>query len=651
MISLPGYDSEAPLGRGRTGEVFQARRHLDGGLFAVRRLAPQLASRTGVADSLRDLVGASASLRCPVAVPVVDVIAHEGEVYVIEPFVRGEPLSVVLGKGALDDKALTELAHELMDALADFHRQKVVHGDLRPANVLMTDHGPRLVGAGVALRTQRRTGQGGFLTRDPYDAPELDEGRSSHLTDIFALGSLLMYACTGEEGPHHFVAQTDGLRDVFFDAMDADPGKRPKNIEQLRSAFERGLTMRGRLRKREQTGPVITSWGSSTTLPKPEVKPQFAFPEEDDRATRDGMPAASSGFPMDSPRLKARELEAESEAARAVQAQTEGKMFAAAARPDAPMVPRSGADSDTEAEKSKWHVVDLTEDGQDRPLVDIDIEDKMVSARKPGTKPPGERVAELVDLAQSHRKWVLGVSGGLLALILLIALWPHRPDEMVLIKPDGAVPVGDPEGQRDEKPGATATVAPFLVDRTEVRVADYRACIDQRVCSPPAVPLAADESLPATGVNWIQAQVYCRSVDKRLPSENEWEAAARQLGRYPWGDEPPSCGRAIYGRLQGGPCAEEDVTAGVVPSVAPDDAPDDALLHLAGNVWELVDTDYEPRRGPGSGVVSVPGQSVLRVIKGGAFGSTPDLLRPGARIGVRSDYWAPDVGFRCAMDD
>jgi len=76
-----------------------------------------------------------------------------------------------------------------------------------------------------------------------------------------------------------------------------------------------------------------------------------------------------------------------------------------------------------------------------------------------------------------------------------------------------------------------------------------------------------------------------------------------------------------------------------------------AFAHLAGNVWELVDADHLPERGPGTGEATVAGQSALRVIKGGAWSAGPEHLRPAARIGVRTDYAAEDVGFRCARSD
>ncbi len=654
MISLPGFAVEEPLGRGRTGEVYQGRRDADGAMVAIRKVAGHLAGRDGVVQSLRELVASCASLRKSGSIPSTDVIEHEGDVFVIEPLVRGVPLSLRLADGKLSEVKVKELAHALMDSVTDLHRQRIVHGDIRPSNIIMTDEGVRLVGAGIALRTNRRSGQGGFLTRDPYDAPELDERRSSHLTDVFAIGAVLMYAVTGEEGPYHFISETDGLRDVLFDAMAPEPRERPGNVELFRKSFESGLRVRGRLRPREQVGPLITSWGPSPEVPdEPSREPEFAFPDEDDLATRGTMPAVGlSSFPADSPRLAAMESALEEERRKKAEIDarnSRGKMFSAAARPNVPMAERGAATRDA---SEKWHVVDLVGDEEfSRPGVKIDIDAGMVSARKPGTKPPGERISEVLDWVQSHSRLVGAAAGTCLLIPLLVLLWPNNPGEMVSVTPSGAVTVGDPDGQRDERPGAGVMVEPFFLDRSEVRVSEYRACTQAQVCSAPSVPMPDDGALPVTGVSWIQAQAYCRSIGKRLPSENEWEAAARRRGSYPWGDEPPSCSRAHYGRLERGPCAEEGVIAGPVAAPSPVSLEEtEDLVHLAGNVWEFVDADYAPHRGAGTGGPAVPGQSALRVIKGGAFGSGAIQLRPGARVGVRTDYWAEDVGFRCAKD-
>ena len=574
-LLVPGYVVEHSVGRGRTGEVFRALRNADAVTVAVRKIAPELASQPGIAAALMGLKGECAVLRSPSVVPIAAVVESDGAIFVVEPWIDGVTLADELARKPTPPEDVHALAMDLMDAVADLHRQRVVHGDIRPSNVLLTSYGARLVGVGVAHRTQRRKG-GGFLLRDPYDAPEMDDGVASHLTDVYAVGAVLMHAVTGEEGPYDFLSETDAVTDELLKAMSPAPEHRHGNVEALRMAFTDAEKRRGPVKKRAEPPPP-PSWMNE---PAAAAVP---WPEEDEVNTRDSMPAVGDPSP-------------------------------------APPTVRP------------------------RPAKAV-----AVSARKEGTVAPGEQFEELLDRT---RKWLPlagAVAGGLLLLIGVIAVVPDTPEDMLLVAPPIAT-FGDPAGQADERPGFQATIPPFWLDRVEVTAADYAACQEAGKCTPTALATPA-APLPMAGLTWLQAQGYCTWRDKRLPTENEWEAAARGAGRYPWGDGEPDCGRARYGVLPGGPCATEDGLAGAAPGPDITTLPEETFAHLAGNVWEFVDADHRPERGPGSGGATRAGQSTLRVIKGGAWSSGAADLRPAARIGVRTDYAAADVGFRCARDD
>ncbi len=565
-LTVPGYAVERPLGEGRTGEVFLALRESDAVQVALRRVSPALASKPGVRTALRALKAECGVLRAPTLVPILDVFEHQQDVFVVEQFVEGVALSDRLALGALPPEDVHALAMDLMDALSDLHRQGVVHGDVRPSNILMTSRGARLVGIGVAARTRRRDHAAGFLLRDPYDAPEMDQGVVSPLTDIYALGAVLMHAVTGDEGPYDFFADADAVVDELLEAISAAPESRPTTVDGLRLAFIDAEKTRGAVPAREQP------------LPSPKAPAEADVP----------APAAQAESP----------------------------------RPAAP--PRT------------------------TPLPPKPT--KAVSARKDGTVAPGERFEELLDRARPMIP-AAGAAVGLLVLaVLVLLLLPERPDGMILVEPAPGL-LGDPAGQRDERPGFQASLSPFWLDRVEVTAAAYRTCVDAGLCTPPGLDWPAADRLPMTGVTWLQAQAYCVSRDKRLPTENEWETAARLPGRYPWGDAEPGCQLARYGVLPGGPCASADGGSGAAPVPDLDALEEGAFADLAGNVWELVDADHQPQRGPGSGEATVAGQSTLRVIKGGAWSAGPEHLRPAARIGVRIDYAAEDVGFRCGRSE
>jgi formylglycine-generating enzyme required for sulfatase activity len=160
----------------------------------------------------------------------------------------------------------------------------------------------------------------------------------------------------------------------------------------------------------------------------------------------------------------------------------------------------------------------------------------------------------------------------------------HAGGEMVAI-PAGTVRVGATDLSYNERPVHEVTIAAFAIDRTEVTVGAFAACVDAGVCAPPAGRGEdfADEQLcswrrregePALAVNCVShddAATYCEFVGKRLPTEHEWEYAARgaDFRKYPWGNADPEAKSLCGGRGHGVPCAVDstplDVSAfGVV---------------------------------------------------------------------------------------
>jgi formylglycine-generating enzyme required for sulfatase activity len=151
------------------------------------------------------------------------------------------------------------------------------------------------------------------------------------------------------------------------------------------------------------------------------------------------------------------------------------------------------------------------------------------------------------------------------------------------------------------------------------------------------------EDHPATQVSWYGAQAYCQWAGARLPTEAEWEKAARGIdGRlYPWGNEAPNCDKAQYGD-----CGGMTVPVGSRPA----GASRYGVLDMGGNVWEWVADWYGPAYYSSSPAQNPqgPDSGERRVFRGGSWGYPPAFLRTADRARNRPTYAGFNVGFRCA---
>ena len=249
----------------------------------------------------------------------------------------------------------------------------------------------------------------------------------------------------------------------------------------------------------------------------------------------------------------------------------------------------------------------------------------------------------------------LPLAGALVAaLVFGLILWgprflTPRPETDWVDVPAGEFLMGsnpevDPNASGGEMPQHAVYVDAFRISKYEITNAQYAQCVRATVCEDPGEtayyedPNYADH--PVFYVSWSDAQTFCTWVGGRLPTEAEWEYAARgPEGRtYPWGNDPPTCARAQFGECEGG-----TVPVGSYPDGASWCGAED----MAGNVWEWV-ADWYGNYPPTS-----------QTNPTGSETGTYKVLRGGGRndnwYGVRAAYryYNPDpryfsVGFRCA---
>lgn len=203
----------------------------------------------------------------------------------------------------------------------------------------------------------------------------------------------------------------------------------------------------------------------------------------------------------------------------------------------------------------------------------------------------------------------------------------------------------------NERPVRTTTVAAFWIDRTEVAVGAYRACVDAGACARPAHASATctydagDAALPVSCVHWADADAYCRFAHKRLPTEREWEYAARGTNAvpFPWGIGS-SCQYAVtlLNDQSGKSCSLRPSRAGAHASGASVFGVQD----MSGNVEEWTADWYAESLGPGP----APRAGAAHVLRGGGWLSAPSMSRTTSRNWGSALEAGPNVGFRCAKD-
>jgi formylglycine-generating enzyme required for sulfatase activity len=220
--------------------------------------------------------------------------------------------------------------------------------------------------------------------------------------------------------------------------------------------------------------------------------------------------------------------------------------------------------------------------------------------------------------------------------------------------PGGSFSVGS-NWYPDERPAHRVTVATFQMGKTEVTVGQYRRCVQAGRCTAPDSGnycnwgKARREDYPVNCVDWAQARAFATWAGGRLASEAEWEFAARSGGKnqkYPWGDEEPTCRRAV---MQGDKlgCGLED-TWPVCSKRAGNSA--QGLCDLAGNVWEWVQDVYHDtyQGAPTDGTAWEIPAGTDRVGRGGCWQNGGGGLRAGRRAGSKPGMRSHDFGFRVA---
>jgi formylglycine-generating enzyme required for sulfatase activity len=586
--------------------------------------------------------------------------------YMVLEWLEGSTLEAVLADDraqALPRRTIAEAVHLLdpaAEALALAHRKGIAHRDVKPGNIFVIgdprgDATVKLLDFGIAKVVQDAQKMAGTFAKTSgqvtsftpaYGAPEQfsrTHGATGPWTDVFALALIVAEIVCGKdplEGDDYVqlavasanpdrrptprmlgAVVSDAVEDVLKKAVAVKPGDRWQTAGEFWAALRQALAM-APMRMITDTSPASLGAAGGSIHRAIETAPTIASPSESQPAAL-GLPPSRES------------------------ASTTGR--------------KSGA-------------------GKMGPFVGL------------GAGAVAAIGAAVYFLGAQHRApaaaaVAVPTAGVAPAASASVAALPARecPEGMIRV-PGGSFFMGSDEGLSFEKPAHQVKLAPFCIDEFEVTVARYKACSDAGACKRAGTTNAwasigdkerkAFDPLcnirdpeghakhPINCVDWEMADRFCREQGGRLPTEAEWEFAARGPDgrKYPWGDEDPAathlnaCGKecVAWGAKNG---VEEkamyDVDDGF-PNTAPvgsfpKGASRYGVQDVVGNVWEWVADwygEYTPSelkdpKGPASGEE--------RVIRGGAWnGSFASWVRPTFRYKDAPSKRSYGIGFRCA---
>ncbi|MFC2015812.1 SUMF1/EgtB/PvdO family nonheme iron enzyme [Chloroflexota bacterium] len=628
------------LGRGGFGFVYEARDTLLNEKVAIKELIPALVGDEAMLK--RFLAEARATMRLTHRHIVrTHNVFQEGENYYIAmEYMAGGSLEERLREGGPlpVDEAL-RVAAEVCEGLACAHEERVVHCDLKPANILFDVSGrAKVADFGIAhvsgeMLTRSWMTPAGFVAGTlPYMSPEQTDGvRDEPRIDVYALGAVLYRALTGQTYLAFDQQETPRAQAENVGRIYSESPLPPSHHKRRIPAWLDGVVLRALAKQPEER------YASTEAMRAALLKQQQPDPAPPARQTPPGPgvragPAAKVRGPLPAwfwPAVGAAVV-----------------LLVVLVIAIRAWLGGGGGPSETTSTPTPT----LTARPTDTPPPAVTSTPTPTLTAKPTDTPRPRATSTPTPVPPPDTPKPESAASG--------TTQTRTKDGMVMVYvPAGEFTMGSNETD-DEKPVHTVTLDAFWIDRTEVTNVQYGKCVEAGACTAAADSSSYSRSsyygnssfdnYPVIYVNWSQASDYCRWAGARLPAEAEWEKAARGSdGRvYPWGNGDPSCDRAnSYDDDKGDHCVGDTTEVGSYPSGA---SPYGAL-DMAGNVWEWVadwyDSDYYSQS-PASNPQG-PNSGKYRVLRGGSWNDNWYGVRAANRNVGNPTRRGNYLGFRC----
>lgn len=598
LSRLDRYEILQEIGRGGLTVVYKARDPDLERVVALKVLHAAHSRQIQVQHGFVREALQAARLRHDNIVRILDVDEHQGQPYVVMDYFSGGNLAQRLGQGPLPPKTAILILEQLASALDYAHARDLVHGDVKPANVLFDeDDNAVLCDLGLAARLEADLGPAG---------------------DVYALGVLAYEMLVGRAPlaggdtttpphPRELNPDLDGaLAQALLEALHKSPARRPSSAgalaHSLRSILDQTLDLHSALL--EPARQEVWYETAAQSLER----------ERCDSAWRDLL------------HLLNRDPVYQNVSACLRSGGALGQHLALA-----------DDIQDLELELGEARLLAAVLERASHALKYYNV---LLSAfetkdweRAMGV---GKRLVQLAPDLTRPRTW-LAYPGGQVERQAVrdqdCIVWERDGKEMLCI-PAGEFLYGD---QR-----VTLELPGFWIDKTPVTNAEYARFVALTGRTPPShwrgqVPPQEISDHPVVQVSWYDAAAYARWAGKRLPSEQEWEKAARGVdGRaYPWGDDPPTPELCNFGCNEGGTTPVGRYSPQFHPELAAGGDSFYGCVDMAGNVWEWTASNYDIKR---------------KVMRGGSWDNIPGNVRAANR----NYQFAPEgcydcVGFRCAV--